>query len=79
MVWRFAPEAAERASGFCFHPHQILEPQEDGSLLVRFKAAGWLEMTWHLYQWGDKVEVLAPKELRDMVHGYRRTDFSAMP
>ncbi|MFC7706210.1 hypothetical protein ACFQXB_18725 [Plastorhodobacter daqingensis] len=32
----------------------MLEPQDDGSLVVRFEAAGWLEMTWHLYQWGTR-------------------------
>ena len=79
VVWRFAPEAAERAAGFRFHPSQVLEPQDDGSLIVRFHAAGWLEMTWHLYQWGDKVEVLAPEPLRTMVEGHPRTDFAAMP
>lgn len=79
VVWRFSADAAERAAGFRFHPRQSLEPQEDGSLIVRFHAAGWLEMAWHLYQWGDKVDVLSPRELRDMVEGYRRSDFSAMP
>ncbi len=79
VIWRFAPEAAERAAGFRFHPRQVLEPQDDGSLVVRFEAAGWLEMTWHLYQWGDKVEVIAPEALRTMVAGFRRSDFGAMP
>ncbi len=32
----------------------------DGSLLVRFEAAGHLEMAWHLYAWGDAVEVVKP-------------------
>jgi predicted DNA-binding transcriptional regulator YafY len=32
-------------------------------------------MCWHLYQWGDTVEVLAPEALRRMVEGYRRADF----
>nr|WP_245487150.1 WYL domain-containing protein [Rhizobium acidisoli] len=53
-IWRFAPEAASRAAEFRFHPSQVLESRDDGSLIVRFHAAGWLEMTWHLYQWGDK-------------------------
>ena len=79
VVWRFAPDAATRAAEFQFHPTQILEPQDDGSLIVRFNAAGWLEMAWHLYQWGDKVEVLAPMGLREMVAGYRRSDFAALP
>ncbi|MGP9789961.1 helix-turn-helix transcriptional regulator [Roseinatronobacter sp. NSM] len=79
VIWRFTPDAAERAAGFRFHPEQVLEPQEDGSLIVRFHAAGWLEMAWHLYQWGDKVEVIAPQALRDMVAQHRRSDFAAMP
>jgi predicted DNA-binding transcriptional regulator YafY len=36
-------------------------------------------MCWHLYSWGDKVEVLEPEELRDMVSGFRRSDFRALP
>jgi predicted DNA-binding transcriptional regulator YafY len=79
VVWRFAPEAAERAAEFRFHPTQTVAPQDDGSLIVRFRAAGWLEMAWHLYQWGDKVEVLAPAGLRDLVAGHRRSDFDALP
>ncbi len=79
VIWRFAPEAAERAAAFRFHPTQVLEPQDDGRLIVRFNAAGWLEMAWHLYQWGDKVEVIAPDELRALVEGYRRSDFDALP
>jgi predicted DNA-binding transcriptional regulator YafY len=79
VVWRFAPEAAARAAKFRFHPTQTLAPQEDGALIVRFRAAGWLEMAWHLYQWGDKVEVLAPEGLRALVEGHRRADFDALP
>lgn len=33
----------------------------DDSLLVRFRAGGALEMSWHLYTWGDAVEVIEPK------------------
>ncbi len=79
VVWRFSARAAEKAAGFRFHPSQRLEPQPDGSLIVRFAAAGWLEMAWHLYQWGDAVEVLAPDGLRAMVEGHRRADFGSMP
>src|SRR3546814_7951171 len=39
VVWRFAPAAAGRAAEFCFHPKQIAEPQDDGSLIVRFHAS----------------------------------------
>ena len=79
VVWRFAPDAAERAAGFSFHPAQRLELQPDGSLLVRFHAAGWVEMAWHLYQWGDRVEVLAPEGLRRLMADLPRPHFDAMP
>lgn len=79
VVWRFVPSAAERASGFRFHPRQTMERCADGSLIVRFTASGWLEMAWHLYQWGDLVEVLAPEGLARMVEGHRRSDFGGTP
>lgn len=78
VVWRFTPEAAAQARRYVFHPTQTTEEADDGSLIVRFRASGHLEMTWHLYSWGDAVEVLAPDALREMVHGYRRT-FPALP
>ena len=79
VIWLFKPEAATRAAEFIFHPTQIVEPQPDGSLIVKFHASGWLEMAWHLYQWGDKVEVIAPEELKTLVSGHQRNDFDALP
>ena len=79
VVWRFSPAAAPTAREFVFHPGQRFEDHPDGSLVVRFTASGWLEMVWHLYQWGDTVEVLAPEGLRAMIEGYRRDDFEALP
>jgi predicted DNA-binding transcriptional regulator YafY len=79
VVWRFSPEAAEHARGYVFHPEQTVEDGRGGSLIVRFRASGHLEMAWHLYAWGDAVEVLAPEPLRALVHDYRRSDFAALP
>ena len=79
VVWRFSPEAVAVARQFVFHPEQELADDPDGSLIVRFSASGHMEMVWHLYQWGDQVEVLAPDTLRDMVAGHRRADFPALP
>lgn len=79
VVWRFSRDAADHARSFEFHPSQVMEDQPDGSLVVRFEAAGHLEMAWHLYMWGDDVEVLAPLSLRDLVHGHRRADFPSLP
>ena len=78
VVWRFTPDAAPHARRFVFHPTQVVEEERDGSLLVRFRASGHLEMCSHLYAWGRSVEVLQPAKLREMVHGHRR-DFGALP
>ena len=66
VVWRFSPAAAATAREFLFHPGQVMTDQADGGLLVTFRASGWVEMAWHLYQWGDMVAVIEPNELRDM-------------
>lgn len=79
VEWRFSPDAASHAKEFEFHPDQVFEDAADGSLIVRFTAAGHLEMCWHLYAWGNKVEVIAPRELRELVHNFRRSDFPALP
>ena len=79
VVWRFTPKAAAHARGFEFHPGQVFEEEPDGSLIVRFSAAGHLEMSWHLYVWGDQVDVLAPERLRQMIKGHRRADFPSLP
>lgn len=79
VAWRFAPRAVPRAEGFQFHPTQVVEKQPDGSLMVRFRASGLLEMCWHLYMWGDAVEVLSPPDLARMVAEHRRSDFASMP
>jgi len=78
VVWRFRPNAAAQARRYVFHPTQTTEDANDGSLIVRFRASGHLEMTWHLYAWGDAVEVVSPEPLRAMVHDYRRK-FPALP
>ncbi|PSL16045.1 helix-turn-helix transcriptional regulator [Shimia abyssi] len=79
VIWWFDVGAVERAQSWEFHPGQKTRLLEDGGLEVRFRASGWLEMAWHLYQWGDCVEVIAPRELADMVHAARRDDFDALP
>jgi predicted DNA-binding transcriptional regulator YafY len=63
VVLRVMPHGAEDALGWRFHPSQITELQPDGSVLVTFQASGMLELAWHLFTWGDKVEVLAPATL----------------
>ncbi len=77
--WRFSPTAAPHAARYRFHPNQQITHNADGSLDVRFTASGHLEMCWHLYAWGDQVEVLAPRELAALVNDNRRDDFPGLP
>lgn len=72
IIWPPRGLAPRRSNGI--HPDQITENQPDGSLVVRFRASGWMEMCWHLYQWSDAVAVLAPGGLREMVEEYQRSD-----
>ena len=65
VAWRFDPELAADAAEFEFHPTQKTVWLEDGSLLVRFRAGGLLEMAWHLFRWGPGVEIIEPDVLRE--------------
>ena len=64
---RFSPDVAEDVHQFNFHPTQTMEDEPDGSVLVRFHAGGALEMVWHLFTWGDNVEILGPQKLSDLM------------
>jgi predicted DNA-binding transcriptional regulator YafY len=70
---RILPHGAEEAMGWRFHPTQEIEPQPDGGVLVRFTAAGMRELAWHLFTWGDKVEILAPERLKTMMRNELET------
>lgn len=65
VTWRFTPAAAPEARRYLFHPTQELTDEADGSLTVRFRAGGLREMCWHLFRWGDQVEVVGPATLLD--------------
>jgi predicted DNA-binding transcriptional regulator YafY len=64
VVLRATGEGAQDALRWRFHPNQVVEPQTDGSVVVRFRASGMLELAWHLFTWRDQVEVLEPQILR---------------
>jgi len=65
VVLHVRPSGREDALRWRFHANQQVEPQEDGSVIVRFRASGMLELAWHLFTWGDKVQVVAPQILKD--------------
>ena len=67
VVLRVAPEAADEAACWLFHPTQTVVREADGALRVSFRSGGVQEMCWHLFTWGTAVTVLEPNELRAMM------------
>ena len=67
VTLRFTPSVAPDAAGFLFHPAQQIAHNDDGSLTVRFKAGGALEMCWHLFTWGEEVTIEQPERLRQQM------------
>ena len=65
VVLRVTPAGAEDALRWRFHANQEVEPQADGSVIVRFRASGMRELAWHLFTWGDKVQILSPPVLQE--------------
>jgi len=65
VVWRFGPGVADSAAEYLFHPSQTLEREDDGTLVVRFRASGLWEMAWHAFEWSGDLEIVEPPELRE--------------
>lgn len=62
VMWLFDKEVAEEAAQYIFHPTQTITRNSNGSLTVKFRAGGKLEMDWHLYTWGKHVKVIKPTD-----------------
>ncbi len=62
---KFDKDIADEVLNYNFHPTQKTEQQTDGSVTVKFKASGDKEILWHVFKWGDNVEILAPKKLKN--------------
>jgi predicted DNA-binding transcriptional regulator YafY len=67
VVLRATPAGAEDALRWRFHANQSVEARTDGSVIVRFRASGMLELAWHLFTWGDKIEIVAPQTLKTIL------------
>ena len=64
VVLRVLPAGVDQARRWIFHPTQQIEDNNDGSILVRFRASGMRELCWHLFTWGDQLEIVEPDRLR---------------
>ena len=67
VVLRIAPERAEDALRWRFHSNQRVEQGADGVVTVSFRASGMLELAWHLFTWGDAVEIVSPQSLKTIM------------
>lgn len=61
---KFSPEAEKDVTHYMFHQTQKIKKLSDGSISVTFKASVDKHILWHLFKWGDLVEIIEPKNLR---------------
>ena len=61
---RFLPKVAENVAEVQWHSTQKVTHNSDGSVTVEFRVDGLGEITWWILGYGDQVQVLRPKRLR---------------
>ena len=64
---RFTPEVAYDVTSVRWHETQMVSFEDGGSAIVEFRVDGLNEITWWILSYGDQVEVLAPRVLRQRI------------
>jgi len=64
---RFLPKVAENVAEVRWHSTQKVTHNGDGSVIVEFRVDGLGEITWWILGYGDQVQVLHPKRLRQKI------------
>jgi len=64
---RFLPEVAYSVGQVQWHSTQTVTFENDGSAIIEFRVDGLNEITWWILSYGDQVQVLAPKVLRQKI------------
>jgi predicted DNA-binding transcriptional regulator YafY len=64
---RFKPRLRRPLQEARWHPTQVMEPQEDGSLIMELNVNNTYDFRSWILGWGDEVEVLEPAKLRDQI------------
>jgi len=64
---KFLPEVARSVSEVQWHSTQMVTFEDDGSAIVEFRIDGLNEITWWILSYGDQVQVLTPKILRQKI------------
>lgn len=65
VVLHVLPGGMEDFKNHRFHASQVVEALPEGGAIVRFRASGMLELAWHLFSWGNKIEIVEPVSLRE--------------
>ncbi|MFC1737575.1 helix-turn-helix transcriptional regulator [Planctomycetota bacterium] len=64
---KFLPKVANNVSEVCWHSTQKVYHNRDGSVIMEFRVDGLTKIMWWVLGYGDKVQVLKPKMLREKV------------
>jgi len=64
---KFKPEVARLFEEVIWHPSQVVERQPDGYLIMTLAVSFSEELYGWILNWGEKVEVLEPEELREEI------------
>jgi predicted DNA-binding transcriptional regulator YafY len=64
---RFLPEVAHDVAEVQWHSTQEVSFEDDGAAIVEFRVDGLNEITWWILNYGDQVQVLSPKVLRQRI------------
>lgn len=68
VVLHVLPSGMDDFKNYRFHSSQTVEDHpSSGGVIVRFRASGMLELAWHLFCWGNKVEIVEPVSLREQL------------
>jgi predicted DNA-binding transcriptional regulator YafY len=64
---KFLVEVAHNVADVQWHSTQRVTFEEDGSAIVEFRVDGLNEITWWILSYGSRVQVLAPRILRQKI------------
>ena len=57
-IFELVPRYDTRKS---FYGKARVVDHENGTVTVKFKASGELEILWHLFKWGNAVKIISPR------------------
>ena len=63
----FKSGLSRRITEVIWHPSQVIEPQNDGSVIMTLRVSNTYDFRSWVLGWGDEVEVLEPEILREQI------------